>query len=262
MKRIRLAEAVISLFLVFTLIEASSVTQVTANPIWSLNVPYGAPVKDPPMISVQSLLSEKAYGSANSVSLTFTVTKPSSWFNFTNFESETATHLSCGRIDWVRYALDGNPSQTIPVNDWWGSSLQGDSAKYFNFKEILTGLVEGQHTITISAEGTTYYLPVDFTQNEMYNPPNFTMDSMQTIISFSFPEPLVPSIRQTGPSSTPTPALPSSSPNPTASPNQTKAQSSLPQEVVYVIAVVGAIMAIVVVEFFIKKKQGMQKQDP
>lgn len=222
MNRKKLAQASILLFLVSTLAEASLVMQATANPFWISYLPYGSPVRDPPIISVQSLVSGQTYGSDNSVYLNYSVIKPDSWFNFRNMLGSTSSGISCGLISRVRYELDANPNQTylsqsIPVNDWWGSKVQGNSPKFLNFSLHLTVLTEEQHTITISAEGQTYYLPANDTERYLYNPPSITIDSLLTTISFNFPEPLSPSISQKDPPPRPTP-LPSPSPSPTIAP--------------------------------------------
>ena len=62
-----------------------------------------------------------------------------------------------GQVYYVRYSIDGQPSVSIPANDvkYGLSSSPIRTSLYYCLP--LTGLSEGLHTISVSAEGLFYY---------------------------------------------------------------------------------------------------------
>jgi hypothetical protein len=120
----------------------------TAN--FTLNVPVG-PDTNPPLINVHSPTQSQTCNSSN-VSLTFTVSKPSTWF----MHDEHGDYV-VGYLLWVGYSLDGKKIDEIPDND-------GDLLGYINtprtidYAVNLTGLSEGPHTLKVGACGQSTYI--------------------------------------------------------------------------------------------------------
>ena len=99
--------------LLFSLVIPVLVNLAKANPMGLLWYPT-EPVTDPPIVTIQSPLQNKT---VKSTALNFTVTKPSTWFTKAIDGYMPERTLVVGRLVSYFYVLDGNESQSVPIED-------------------------------------------------------------------------------------------------------------------------------------------------
>jgi hypothetical protein len=112
----------------------------------------------PLSITVISPLKNQVY--SPDVELKFTVTKPASWFTYN--KEEIFWNYGCqGKVNFVRYSLDGQPTVTLPANDTFtgkgGLSSKTPFPTTLNYIFPFKGFSQGLHTISLSVEGQYYY---------------------------------------------------------------------------------------------------------
>ena len=149
-----------------------------ANPIGYVYYPT-EPVITPPVITVYSPSQNQTYDST-SILLNFTVSKPEPWFSWYEEEHMSGTYLTVGRVLSYHYTLDGNESQTIPINDEFEYTLNPEETLDFSTSLNLT---YGVHNMTIIVECETVYCT---SPSDYYLVP---VNGSSEVISFSVVEP-------------------------------------------------------------------------
>ena len=161
-KKNLLAVALISALLVSTLIQVHVIDRAAADPAWTSIFP-SSPDTNPPSVNVSSPVEGKTYNSS-SVCLNFTVAKPHTWWDY----------WEDGLIEMARYSVDGN-EKTISVIDYW------TSPKDRKISVNLTELSEGPHTLTVSAQGETFY----YLTEDPYKVLSVVLNSSSITVDFS-----------------------------------------------------------------------------
>ena len=86
--------------------------------------------------------------------LKFTVTKPASWFT----SGAILYNYDCqGKVNYIRYSIDGQPVVTVPANDNYTGLSAYPIPATLNYILPLSGLSQGLHTMSVSAEGQYNY---------------------------------------------------------------------------------------------------------
>jgi hypothetical protein len=151
------ALTLVLMFLVFTLTEALTTQGVfaQAGPVMNPGPDYS-----PLSVTVTSPAKNHVYDSV--VDLTFTVTKPSSWFT----SGAILYNYGCqGEVTFIFYSIDGAPSVKLPANDTKHGAYEHPIPDTLSYTLPLVGLSEGLHTISVSAEGVYNYWTDVYTNN-------------------------------------------------------------------------------------------------
>ncbi len=106
----------------------------------------------PLSITVLNPLKNHVYGP--DFELKLTVTKPASWFT----SGAILYNYDCqGKVNYIRYSIDGQPAVTIPANDNYTGLSEHPIPATLNYILPLNGLSQGLHTMSVSAEGQYNY---------------------------------------------------------------------------------------------------------
>ena len=114
----------------------------------------------PLSITVLNPLKNHVYGP--DFELKLTVTKPASWFT----SGAILYNYDCqGKVNYIRYSIDGQPPVTIPANDNYTGLSEHPIPATLNYILPLNGLSQGLHIMSVSAEGQYDYWTDDYTHN-------------------------------------------------------------------------------------------------
>ena len=157
--------------LVLSILSAVQVEVVEANPI-SVSVPDN-PDTNQPIITIDNPKNSINLDT-NYFTLSFTVQKPSSWFNF---------YPVHGDLISISYLLDGEKTDVA------SEGLDNDhySSKPLAFTKTISELSEGNHSLQVYVRSVSYYLdPNRPAENStygwrMYPPANNFMDTYSNI---------------------------------------------------------------------------------
>ncbi|MCW4017198.1 MAG: right-handed parallel beta-helix repeat-containing protein [Candidatus Bathyarchaeota archaeon] len=155
-----------------------------ANPFYQYDLP-STPEIAPPIITIHQPAVNQTYRE-NNILLYFTVIKPDEWFKM--YHETLYPNASLGKITAITYSVDGKGNVTIPVNDGWLTNAH----QTVDYSVNLTGLFRGYHTVTVSAEGTTYYLSEESRELHWmeYYQDSTAVQSLPTTVGFNIDAPI------------------------------------------------------------------------
>ncbi len=134
------------------------VSQAVASQDWP-NPPFSSPNKATPYVEVLTL-SQNQTIKIDNVAINFRVTKPASWISGPVDTWITPGYICWGRITSIGYTLDGVQINKTSVNDPVEVGLRvydEPPSRTLEFSFNLTGLSQGFHNLTVSAEGECLY---------------------------------------------------------------------------------------------------------
>jgi hypothetical protein len=110
------------------------------------------PITDPIVITVLSPINQSTYTSSSNLTLDFSVTKPSSWFD--------PNYVMVGIIQEIYYTLDGNRTTVFKPDlsyNWYTDGLPKNS----QYSIVLDDLSQGEHSLTVAVNATSYWMKYD-----------------------------------------------------------------------------------------------------
>jgi hypothetical protein len=149
-----------SLFL-FIISLASVINPVMANPVWTQYFPI-EPVKTQPKIEFQSPIQSEIY-SSQEIWLNFTITKPDSWYLYTEDvtdEQGNPSYFNLVNITSVGYTVDGKENIKLPISDVarFYESFPNTRLNY----SVRLSLSEGTHSVRVWYKADSFYPQTDY----------------------------------------------------------------------------------------------------
>ena len=155
MKRPAIAVTLVSALLFSMLIGVQFINKVKADTL--------GPDFTPLLVTVTSPIKNKVYNS--NIELQVKITKPDVWFTSSSLSPLLPNNYYCqGKVNFIRYSIDGKTSVTIPANDSYTGYSKVPITPILYYELPLRGLSQGIHTLAVSAEGDYYYWV------DVYNP--------------------------------------------------------------------------------------------
>jgi len=140
------------------------VNSVMANPVWFADVPY-QPITTPPTISVSSPAYNETYLSPEVV-LSFKIQDPQRWYmNYVPNVYPTDTmpywgNMVVGNVTSVYYDLNGEQQNlSVPEIQAFVPPKNGSLPATYLSYSIPLNLTNGQYTIQIYVEASSFYMP-------------------------------------------------------------------------------------------------------
>ena len=223
-------KAVGLLLVFFLLLFAEQSFLIRANPT-SVSVPEN-PDKNQPIITIDTPKNGSILN-VSSLTLSFAVQKPSSWF------SSYPVH---GDLISISYFFDGKKTDVAST----GLDSDHYSSKPSTFIKTISELSEGNHNLQIYVRSVSYYLdPNRPAENStygwwMYPPANYFMDTYSNKINFTIDT---------------TPLLPTVSPTPTVTPYTPPSNRNAPHlDPIFFLIPVSVIVTVVAVSVLLFRR--------
>ena len=145
-----------------------------ANPRPGVSYPEN-PDMNEPTIDIGTLENDKI-SNVNHVTLSFSVKKPLSWFNIYPIHGDLMS------ISYILYEKKVEVSSNL--------ESEHSNSKPLTFTKVLSGLLEGNHSLKVCVWSVSYYLdpnrPDDSTYGWWrYPPANYYMDTYSQIVNFT-----------------------------------------------------------------------------
>jgi hypothetical protein len=162
------------LMLLLLLVIGQFTNLVKANPVPGGSFPEN-PDMNEPTIDIKAP-GDGNISKVNYIILSFSVQKPSSWINIYPIH---------GDLKLVSYILDGKKVDIASDLD-----PEHTNSKPLTFTKVITGLLEGNHSLQVYLHSVSYYLDPNRPDNSTYGwwkypPANYYMDTYSPIVNFT-----------------------------------------------------------------------------